>query len=519
MSDRQDRAGTRFGPYELRSLIGRGGMGEVYQAYDTTKERTVALKLLPVDLARDPAYRARFRREALTAARLQEPHVIPIHDFGERDGVLYIDMRLVRGRNLRQLLDRGQAMVPGTALELARQVAAALDAAHADGLVHRDVKPENVLVTADGFAYLADFGIAARADDTRLTQDGSAVGSIAYMAPERFSDRPVGPASDVYSLACVLFELLTGSSPFKRATSPAQIAAHLYDDPPRASELRPELPRAIDTVLHRALAKDPGQRYATARAFVEDADLALRDARVPDLSGPTVSRPFRPGGAIADEAALTQGAPVRRVPAAEPEPPIERVQPAPLAESRRRGRGLGLLAALVALAMVVAGGVAAYQRWGPGSATAAGPSRLAGLPTTTSSTAPPTTTPGPSSTSTTTAPPPPATVPPGDGYDVYGWRTAAYARCHTPDLAQLVMRTASAQVSICTGATGVQYYRSSVSDGTHIEIPGAYRTADGWAVTNNGYLYLLTKDSLAINRGGSQVFNETTTVWATAEPQ
>ena len=162
---RGPRLGTRFGPYELQSLIGAGGMGEVYRAYDTTKDRTVAVKLLRPEFAADPSFQERFLRECRTAARLQDPHVIPVHDFGQIDGVLFIDMRLVDGGNLRDLLRERGALDPGQAVSITAQVAAALDAAHADGLVHRDVKPENVLLTGDAFAYLSDFGIAQAGGD------------------------------------------------------------------------------------------------------------------------------------------------------------------------------------------------------------------------------------------------------------------------------------------------------------------------------------------------------------------
>ena len=154
------RLGTRFGPYELNSLIGVGGMGEVYRAYDTIKDRTVAVKVLRAEMAADPNYQERFRRESRVAARLQEPHVIPVHDFGDIDGVLYIDMRLVEGGSLKDELKSNGPLDPSRAASIIAQVAAALDAAHADGLVHRDIKPENVLLNADDFAYLVDFGIA-----------------------------------------------------------------------------------------------------------------------------------------------------------------------------------------------------------------------------------------------------------------------------------------------------------------------------------------------------------------------
>ncbi len=184
------RIGSMFGKYRLNRLLGRGGMGEVYEAYDTSKERAVALKILPEELSRDEQYRTRFQRESRTAAMLEEPHVIPIYDWGEIDGNLFIDMRMVRGQDLDELLKQ-DPLNPERAVGIIRQIASALDAAHELGLVHRDVKPQNILITAtQDFAYLIDFGIAANRTDTRLTVTGNAIGSFAYMAPERFEVRP-----------------------------------------------------------------------------------------------------------------------------------------------------------------------------------------------------------------------------------------------------------------------------------------------------------------------------------------
>ncbi|GAA4747487.1 protein kinase [Gordonia alkaliphila] len=257
-----DRVNTRFGPYQLQQLLGRGGMGEVYRAYDTGKQRTVALKLLRADLARDPVYRERFRRESMVAARLGEPHVIPIHDWGEIDGLLYIDMRLVQGPDLRKVLRTEQRLAPARAVAITEQIASALDAAHAGGLVHRDIKPENILVGDRDFAYLVDFGIAAAQADTRLTQVGSAIGSVAYMAPELFDGAPASPASDVYALTCVLCEALTGRAPF-----PAP--------PPVASAVVPGVPQAVDAVLARGLARDPSMRFGSAGELAAAARAAL----------------------------------------------------------------------------------------------------------------------------------------------------------------------------------------------------------------------------------------------------
>jgi serine/threonine protein kinase len=285
-----------FGPYRLESLLGRGGMGEVYRAYDTVKERTVAVKLLPVGLASDTGYQARFRRESQVAARLREPHIIPIHDFGEINGQLFIDMRMVDGLDLGSLLRRDGPLDPARAVHVVGQVGAALDAAHAENLIHRDVKPSNVIVAgagADEFAYLIDFGIVHNSLDTTATSD-RVLGSPAYTAPERL--QPVLGADafqravDIYALGCVLHELLTGQLPFPCENNLAMMFAHLNTAPPRPSAVRPGLPLGLDDVVTRALAKDPRHRHPTAGALAAAARAALA---TPRQVAP--ARPMSPG--------------------------------------------------------------------------------------------------------------------------------------------------------------------------------------------------------------------------------
>ncbi|XGU20661.1 serine/threonine-protein kinase [Rhodococcus sp. 3Y1] len=208
-------------------------MGEVYEAYDTSKDRLVALKLLHRELAADPSFQARFRRESRTTAALNEPHVIPVHDWGEIDGVLFIDMRLVEGHTLRAQLTEFGRLTPVRAVDIVSQIASALDAAHARGLIHRDVKADNIILTNNGFAYLVDFGIAYSQTDTKITTEGSAVGSYAYMAPERFGIETPTAAADVYSLACVLYQSLTGTTPFNTTSIGHLVNSHLNAPPPR----------------------------------------------------------------------------------------------------------------------------------------------------------------------------------------------------------------------------------------------------------------------------------------------
>lgn len=267
--------GTPFGRYQLQELIGRGGMGEVYRAYDTGTDRVVALKVLPAHLAADTMFQQRFRRESQAAAGISEPHVVPIHGFGEIGGRLYLDMRLIGGRNLGTILKESE-QPPGTAfaVNVVEQVAAALDAAHETGLIHRDVKSSNILITPHDFVYLIDFGLARAVGDDGLTTAGSTLGTMAYMAPERFEAGEVDPRSDVYALACVLYECLTGARPYPADSLEQQIAAHLTAPPPRPSDTDPKL-AAFDGVIAKGMAKKPEKRYQTAGELASAARRAM----------------------------------------------------------------------------------------------------------------------------------------------------------------------------------------------------------------------------------------------------
>ncbi|MCC8249202.1 serine/threonine-protein kinase [Saccharothrix luteola] len=311
-----------FGRYEIRELLGQGGMGVVHRAYDTVHDRVVALKRLSA-AATDHEYRARFQRESRIAAGLSHPNVIPVNDFGEVDGHLFLDMMLVEGTDLRRAMGAG-GVDPVRALKVLGQVAAALDAANGRGLVHRDVKPSNILIAADDHAYLADFGIARETspEATALTRSGDLIGSWDYMAPERLSGGAVDGRSDQYSLACVLFECLTGRLPHPAADPAAKVAAHLLQPPPAPSVFSPTVSPALDAVVLRGLAKDPARRFESATALIAAAEAAA-------FGGDTehAARPTSPGPAEDQDRLVrailrstTRPRPSRPQPAATPYP-------------------------------------------------------------------------------------------------------------------------------------------------------------------------------------------------------
>ncbi|MFJ3309975.1 serine/threonine-protein kinase [Streptomyces sp. NPDC086549] len=270
-----DLVGTRIAGYEVQCEIGRGGMAVVYCARDLRLDRTVALKLLAPEMACNETFRRRFAHESRVAAAIDHPHIVPIFEAGEADGLLYIAMRYVSGLDLRALLDRDGVLSVAAALRIAGQVASALDAAHEHDLVHRDVKPGNILVTQGTdsehpeHVYLTDFGLTKKSLSlTGFTTVGEFVGTLDYVAPEQISGRPVDGRCDLYSLACVVCEILAGSPPFRQDDDIALLWAHQYDPPPVLSEMRSGLPSALDAVVAKALAKIPEDRYDSCLEFV-----------------------------------------------------------------------------------------------------------------------------------------------------------------------------------------------------------------------------------------------------------
>jgi streptogramin lyase len=268
--------GTDFLGYRIEELIGRGGMGVVYRANDLRLRRPVAIKLVAPALALDERFRERFARETELVMSLEHPNVVPIYDAGDVDGHVYLAMRLVDGTDLGSLLGAEGALEPTRAMTICAQIASALDAAHARGLVHRDVKPSNVLLDSSEHVYLADFGLTRRLDDQigDPSEDRS-MGTPAYLAPEHLDGESVDARADIYSLGCVLYECLTGQRVFARGSRLAEAWAHLEEEPPRASRTRPDLPEKVDEVIARALAKDPAQRYPTCSALIAAAQSVL----------------------------------------------------------------------------------------------------------------------------------------------------------------------------------------------------------------------------------------------------
>jgi serine/threonine-protein kinase len=363
----------------IDAVAGRGGMGIVYRATQLSLGRPVAVKLIAPDRAGDPGFRERFERESRVAGAIDHPNVIPVYAAGEEAGHLYLVMRYVKGIDLQGLLARDRQLPPERVAAIAMQVGAALDAAHAVGLVHRDVKPANVLLSGE-HAYLADFGLSqVVGTDARLTTTGQWIGTVDFMAPEQFANSEADARADVYALGCVLYNALTGEVPYPRGTVPATMLAHVHDEPPRPTTVTGGIPAGFDRVIARALAKDPEARYPSAgdlgRASLAAAEgrhvtevertVARGAAAPPDRDARTaVLREEEQTAVLPDDAeqtAVLRGAANGHVPVAEP--PRTEHQPGrtlPLGDKprRRRGRRAGaVLATLAAAGLVTLAGV------------------------------------------------------------------------------------------------------------------------------------------------------------------
>jgi serine/threonine protein kinase len=358
------KVGDEFAGYLLRGVIGRGGMSVVFQAENPRLGNLVALKVLAPELAANDVFRTRFLQESRVAASLNHPNVVPIYDVGPSGDLLYIAMRYVAGTDLRALLEAEGQLPPDEALFIAGQAARALDAAHRMGLVHRDVKPGNILIergTDDDpdHAYLADFGITKHAmSRSRLTVTGEFIATIDYVAPEQIRSGAVDGRADQYSLGCVLYECLTGRVPFEKDSDAAVIWAHVEELPPMPSTLRPELPRRLDDVFTRVLAKQAADRYPSCREFVEAAWASFGDqaAELPAFSM------FREHPRAGRSAAATSAAGEAAAGDSNGSPPASGDRPpGSAARQRRRSRLSRSALAVGALALVV--GAGAFGGW------------------------------------------------------------------------------------------------------------------------------------------------------------
>ncbi|HET9222960.1 MAG TPA: serine/threonine-protein kinase, partial [Roseiflexaceae bacterium] len=287
--ERYQYASAHISRYEIGGELGRGGMGIVYRAYEPALDRTIALKILAPELAHQPGFAARLRREAISAARLRHPNIALLYEFGQTDETSFLVMEYVPGDSLRELLAAG-LLPTERALKILGQIGQALDYAHSMGVVHRDIKPSNILVDSCDHAVLIDFGLAELAESSLLTSDGAVLGTPHYMAPEQADGRGASAQSDQYGLAAVAYEMLTGVPPFHGRGATAVVYAHVHEQPPPPNERRPALPAAVNAVLLRALSKDPDERYPSLAAFVDDLRAALAVPVI--LHRPRAMRPW-----------------------------------------------------------------------------------------------------------------------------------------------------------------------------------------------------------------------------------
>ncbi len=352
------RSGEIIGGFRVEDVIGVGGMAIVYRAEQISLGRAVALKVLSSRLTRDQTFRERFRREGTHAASLEHPNIVPVYDSGEEQGLLYLAMRLVEGTNLAELIQT-RGLTADQTIELLRPIASALDTAHAAGLIHRDVKPQNVLITSSGHPYLADFGVAKGSNTYGLTATGGFVGSVNYAAPEQINGMTLTPSSDVYALTAVLYQCLTGEVPYPRETDAGVMQAHLTSPPPTLPAVN-GVDSDFHTVFARGMAKDPGSRYGHAGDLLNAAALCVgrlpssMRAAVPAFPPPEARAPKRAEATEVVDARI----PVAPVPDASPttadrrRPAVE-APPPPATPRVVPWRAIGILAGAVALVAVL----------------------------------------------------------------------------------------------------------------------------------------------------------------------
>ena len=343
--------------YEVRRLLGTGGMAEVFEGYDRLLARRVAVKVLLSQYARDPAFLTRFRREAQAAASLSHPNIVAVYDTGAQGDTQFIVMEYVEGRTLRDVVRQEGPLLPERAAEIAADVCNALAAAHARGLIHRDIKPGNIMLTPDGKVKVMDFGIARATSMATITQTAAVVGTAQYISPEQAQGQPVDARSDLYSLGCCLYEMLSGHVPFTGATPVAIAYRHVRENPMPPRQLNPDVPPALEAVVMKAMAKDPDERYQTAPEFRADLERAR-------LGEPVMAGPL-PGAA-----ATTQVVPGRQYPAGDqgtmalppstPMPPSRVARYGDTYEQGRPARSSGWLWFLATLLALLLAGLVAF---------------------------------------------------------------------------------------------------------------------------------------------------------------
>lgn len=483
-----------FGRYRLIEVIGQGGMGKVYKAHDTVIDRDVAVKVLSTELATEPGFRERFRREAHTSARLTEPHIIPIHDTGEIGGQLYLVMPIVDGIDVGTLLRREGPMSPLRGVAIIEQLAAALDAAHAAGLVHRDVKPSNALMTNGGFTYLIDFGIAHNAGATKVTKTGAIIGTLAYMAPERFTSGVVDARADVYSLACVLHECLTGVQPYPGDSAEQQITAHLTLKPPKPSNVNPAISSAFDEVIARGMAKQPAERFASAGELATAARAAAAVSESPTMSASSPRqragpRQFSARWPDPDGTGYTPYAEHVRVP--EPTKP-------------KFGYGRVVLVAGAVTAFIGAALIAALLiLWNNQASPSASDPKVPTAPITSDVMAE-----SPTIRTSLATSKPQLALPDTDAQGFVGYPAG---RCDPGSTPAAMGRTTQSVIVICEVGPANYYYRGvRLSDGASIELANAVRSSGGFDVTNpmDGTRYQVRPAGISITSPSGQVFSE-----------